>query len=311
MPSSRKSSRSASPAKKKAAGGGSVSADKALLATGAWWMTIFMAMLVNPAWLLGMYEVPLDELKADTKDYISVLLWMQSWALWGIGFTMPTFTVRRDGSAKTKSLMCAANLASLVVFMAIGEWKAYAMCTELGMPDKGAHFNRAIMAVLAVVNYFGWKSSGSVMPDLSALKTPLASASSTALCYHGFLCAFFSVMMLVNMDGLFDAYGFKSDGILAKWVAMIFTGIAQSLVGIFITSSCMLSADTKATAGLVRMLWCFYAMTFAVGTVMGTVSQYYTFPEMPVEGQYFNLALWFTGSALAMKAMTGALPFMK
>lgn len=307
----RKSSRSASPAKKPAKASSLVSADAALAAYGGWWMLIFMVMLVNPAWLLGMYEVPLDDLKKETKDYISVLFWMQNWAVWGIGCAMPTFVVRRDGSTKTKSMICAANLASLVVFVIVGEWQFYPIWSDLGMPDHGAHFNRAIMAVLAVAMFLGWKDSGSIKPDLRLLSKPTASASSIALCYHALLCGLFGAMMLFNMDGLFEQYGFKSDGILAKWAHATFNGIAQSLVSIFISSSCMLGADAKATAGLVRMIWYLYGLMFVAGAIGITFSQHYLFPDMPVEGQYFNLGLWFIGSALSMKAMTGALPFMK
>eukprot|EP01043_Picozoa_sp_COSAG02_P051402 COSAG02_NODE_5405_length_4355_cov_12.651325_3_plen_275_part_00 len=272
---------------------------------------IFMAMFVNPGWLLGMYEVPLDDLKNDTKNYISVLFWMQNWALWGIGCTMPTFVVRRDGNQKTKSLLCIANLACLAVFFIVGEWKFYPIWSELGMPDRGAHFNRAITAVLAVAMFLGWKDSGSVKPDLSLLSKPTASASSIALCYHGFLGFLFGAMMLFNMDGLFDQYGFKSDGILSKWVHATFTGLAQALVAIFISSTCMLGADAKATAGLVRSVWFLYFGMFVAGAIGNTINQLYLFPEMPVEGQYFNLVLWFIGMALPQKAMTGALPFLK
>ena len=207
MPPRKKSSRSASPAKKAAAGAPLVSADTALLATGGWWMLIFGAMLVNPAWLLTMYEMPLDDLKENNKDWVAVLMWCQNWGLWGLASAMPGFVVRRDGTTNTKSLMCAANIVSLMMFVAVGEWKFYPQCADLGMPDHGAHFNRAICVVLLVVSYLGWQDSGSVVPDASALTQPLASPSSTAACYHAYLCAFFGAMMLFNMQGLFDQYG--------------------------------------------------------------------------------------------------------
>lgn len=198
-----------------------------------------------------------------------------------------------------------------MMFVAVGEWKFYPQCADLGMPDHGAHFNRAICVVLLVVSYLGWQDSGSVVPDASALTQPLASPSSTAACYHAYLCAFFGAMMLFNMQGLFDQYGFQQDGILAKWVTMTFTGIAQALVSIFISSACLLGADKKATAGLMRSQWGIYIMMFAAGAIGNTVNQNYTFPDMPVEGQYFNMGLWFVGAALPFKAMTGSFPMMK
>ena len=54
-----------------------------------------------------------------------------------------------------------------------------------------------------------------------------------------------------------------------------------------------------------------YCQDGGSGAIGNTFSQHYLFPDMPVQGQYFNLGLWFIGSALSMKAMTGALPFMK
>ena len=105
--------------------------------------------------------------------------------------------------------------------------------------------------------------------------------------------------------------GFQQDGILAKWVTMTFTGIAQALVSIFISSACLLGADKKATAGLMRSQWGIYIMMFAAGAVGNTVNQNYTFPDMPVEGQFFNMGLWFVGAALPFKAMTGSFPMMK
>ena len=104
---------------------------------------------------------------------------------------------------------------------------------------------------------------------------------------------------------------FKSDGTLATWAHATFNGIAQGLVSIFISSTCLLGADAKATAGLVRMIWYLYGLMFVAGAIGITFSQHYLFPDMPVEGQYFNLGMWFIGSSLSMKAMTGALPFMK
>ena len=118
-------------------------------------------------------------------------------------------------------------------------------------------------------------------------------------------------MMLFNMDWLFKQYSFKPDGTLAKWVYAIFNGMAQCLVSISISSICMLGADAKATAGLVRMVWYLYGLMFVSGAIGKTFAEHYLFPDMPVESHYFNLGLWFIGSALSMKAMTGALPFMK
>lgn len=46
-------------------------------------------------------------------------------------------------------------------------------------------------------------------------------------------------MMLFNMDGLFEKYGFQPGEGPEKWVAMIFYGMSQTLLGILITSTCM------------------------------------------------------------------------
>ena len=101
---------------------------------------------------------------------------------------MPCFAVRRDGNIHTKSLLCAANIASLAVAFVIAEWKSYPLCKELGMPDAGMNFNRLSLLGLLAANYFGWQSSGAAAPDVAALANPTESDSSLAMCYHAYIC---------------------------------------------------------------------------------------------------------------------------
>lgn len=224
-------------------------------------------------------------------------------AQWGISTATPSLTVRRAGNTKTKSLMCVANLASLVVCFVVGEWKSYPATQALGMPDDGANFNRAVMAALIAASYLGWQSSGAAMPDVGLLGKPTASNSATALCYNAALCGLFGCMMIFNLDGLFESYGFVADGLLGKWMAMIFYGMAQSLISNLVASTCMLGADAKATADLMRNQSSFFGVLIASGCIGMTINQQLCVPDMPVGGQYFNLVLWFVGAALPFKAM--------
>jgi hypothetical protein len=223
---------------------------------------------------------------------------------------MPGFVVRRTGTQKTKSLLCGALFLCGLVLFGVGEWKSYPLLAELKMPDKGAHMNRAINVIQCTLLALGWKSSGSAIPDVKAFYAPTASMSAGALCYNAYLCALFGLMMLFNLDALFEGYGFESEGLLKKWVAMIFSGMAQALVSSAIISLFMLGADKTTTGGLMRSQWCFYSMTFTMGCMASTLSMNYACPTMPVEGQYFNMGLWVVGGVLPFKAMTGKFPLM-
>jgi hypothetical protein len=125
--------------------------------------------------------------------------------------TMPGFVVRRTGTQKTKSLLCGALFLCGLVLFGVGEWKSYPLLAELKMPDKGAHMNRAINVIQCTLLALGWKSSGSAIPDVKAFYAPTASMSAGALCYNAYLCALFGLMMLFNLDALFEGYGFESD----------------------------------------------------------------------------------------------------
>jgi hypothetical protein len=166
-------------------------------------------------------------------------------------------------------------------------------------------------AIFLVLNGMGYYTDGENFPKVDfrlLIKSPLeAGDASNAMRYSILIQALFGGMMLVNLPGLLAIYKFVPGGNTEAWVTMVFTFMASTLVIGAVTGAVLLSnssADPKTTSDLVRWQWCFYSVVFGVTCIGNTINQQNQ-PDMPVEGQYFNLGLWFIGIALAFKHMTG------
>ena len=73
----------------------------------------------------------------------------------------------------------------------------------------------------------------------------------------------------------------------------------------------MLDADANTTSALIRWLWGFFLMVFAVACVSNSFNKLVnpTLDETGKKMQLFNIGIWFLGNALAHKAMTGDTAF--
>jgi hypothetical protein len=259
------------------------------------------AALVNPAWIVALYGVPLADLKKSPADYTMVMLLMQNWGLWGLNACGMMWATRREGSTRDKSLLCLANIIGAVVVLAVSELKGNAMCADIGMPPASINFNRVVSLAFIGVNYLGWAAAGGVQPNLKLLTASPATASdaSNASRYMIVIAVIFGLMMLLDLDSLLAAYQFSAGkGPAKKWVTLVFTSMSANLITNAVTGACLLGASS-AGPSLTRWQWGFCSMVFAASCVHNTVQQNFTATKMPVEGQYFNLVLWCAHSSPA------------
>lgn len=297
------SSRSPSPSRKKAAPppSGPVSAQTALTATLGWFALISASGLILPDKLMEGYQIPLDKLRKDEKAEALVIQMFQNWVLWLLLGTGIQSIVRRNGNKTSEGLCCLANLAMMLIFLGVGEWKANAGWIGLGMPEMSINFNRALFSVFVVMNYLGWQASGSPKPDLALLKGNTSLASK----YTAALCVVFGAAMLLDLDGLFEQYHFtnKKGTVEGKWIEAIFTGMGQTLIGNTIALVCMLGADKKTAGEINRWIWAFFGMQIAAGAILSPLNKKLLMTEIDPNMQLFNIGLWFAGGFLAWKEM--------
>jgi len=297
-------SRSASPSKVKAtkAPAGPVSAQLANTVTLAWFMLIGLTGMVVPKTLMALYEIPLTNLEEEgKKNETLVVMMFQGWMMWMMMGTGILSIIRREGDTRTKGLVCLTSAVGMAIFLVKGEMGGHQLWQDLGMPDTPVNFNRALFAGYLVLNVMGWQDAGSPQPDFSLASAPGCWAEK----YAAVISAGFGLMMLFNIDGLFEIYKFSTGDdqkITKMWIAAIFTGMGQTLIANAITLIFTLGANCASDIN--RWLFAFYLGMFMVScvqtTTMGLVAD-----TMPAEGQLFNSALWAVGCGLAWKKMVG------
>ena len=94
---------------------------------------VWLQALINPAWLLGMYEIPLDGLKGNNKDYTLVLMLFQSWALvsaQSVVYSIHSVLARsRTGNCGPRQLLLGTYKERLIrcSLVAVGHRQCHAM----------------------------------------------------------------------------------------------------------------------------------------------------------------------------------------
>lgn len=284
---------------------GICSASTAIKATGAWWMLIGTTALVAPGFLLKQYQVPLEGLDADINAKAMVFHMFQSFGGWMVCWAGIQSLTTRVGNESSMSKLCLCNCVCMALGLVMSHFKINPLLAALGMPAAGSNFNMALNILFLTMNFCGWHASGSEHPDFSLLleNPQTASKSSTATRYVILLGVIFGGAMTFNPDALMAQYKVPADGVLKPWMSFIMALFGMVLFNVTLALSTTLSMDSVTISNANRFMWCFLCMEFVQSASQTTTNMLMGDKGMPVDGIYFNCALWAVGSLLCFRAM--------
>lgn len=242
MPTRSRSKSAKKKTPKKAAAGMPVDAAMALNVTRMYSMVFFIFTTIFTDQLAAGYGVPVT-----TKNKI----FMVFLGLNGFFAQCATNTfVGRIAHKKTMSLVCFANMCAFA-FQGLHQAKREfidetSFSSAVGMPANMMMFNIAQNVALVAINYMGWVSAGSAMPEAPDFSN-VSEMNKFNYVTVG-TCVFFGVMSYFMTDTLLEMYKVDPAGDDSAMNFELMKGMGMSLMGNALRTEMVIQGGDKKNA---------------------------------------------------------------
>jgi hypothetical protein len=184
-------------------------ASQALNAVGGMYL-FFGAFLMNfPDELMAQYGISIRSVLPDSTAMLQYQFPVKMfWAAYGVSMVtvaMVLGAVSRCGDRATQSLVCLGFTVSAVVQIldTLFLSGSVALSEPINATPGMVYFNAALLSVLAVSTYLGWRSSGAELPNVRhSQPTTLANTLRVNI----ILFALYGFGLTMNRDGMYKAY---------------------------------------------------------------------------------------------------------